>query len=329
MFDIICYGTICQDRIMRIMHFPALGSSTWIQDDRLTVGGEAANSCMALNAWGMRTLLLGTVLGRDERAEWLLERLGELEHVDISRLICSHQAQTPYCNIFATPDGERTMFGRHFDIMRGQPVEELPACRVFTLDPYCREMAIKAAVAARDAGFTIVAMDALRRPEIAACADLIVTSYQEANPKASDDELTDIACAAAQEHEADVVITLGARGSLAAGPGGRIIHRQSAVRVEQPVDATGCGDVYRAGLAAGVAMGWDLPRSMAFASAAAALNLLGMGGGGCALSLDETLAVAESGEIPARLLTSSSSSEEQASRASSPAPRLPRSLEGE
>ena len=130
--------------------------------------------------------------------------------MDISRLICSHQAHTPYA-IFATPDGERTMFGRHFDIMRGQPVEELPACRVFTLDPYCRELAIKAAVAARDAGFTNVAMDALRRPEIAACADLIVTSYQEANPKASDDELADMACAAAREHEAEVVITLGAR----------------------------------------------------------------------------------------------------------------------
>lgn len=302
LYDIICYGTICQDRIMRINEYPALGESTWIQHDVLTLGGEAGNSVVALNAWGFRTLLLGTVLGRDERAQWLLDRLEQLENVDSSRLICSHQADTPYCNIFATPDGERTMFGCHFDRMSGQAVAGLPPCRVFTLDPYCRQDSVRAARAAAELGVHILAMDALNSPEIAACASLIVTSRDEIGKSASDEDMARAACDWARRTGATVVITLGASGSLAADPEGEIVQRQPAVRVERAVDGTGCGDVFRAGLAAGMALDWELPESMAFASAAAALNLLGPGGGGIVLPLEETLAVAQAGEVPRTLL---------------------------
>jgi len=298
-YDIICYGTLCQDRIIRIPRYPELGRSVWIQEDTLAVGGEAANSAIALNAWGQRTLLLGTVLGRDDRGHWLLDRLSELDYVDSAEFTASHDADTPYCVIMATPDAERTMFGRYFREMRGQVVSELPEANVFTLDPYCGEGAISAAKAAKRQGLFTLAMDAIGRPEVAERADVIVTSYQEIAPDLAGGELLSAAAECARDVSKILVLTLGPDGSAAFGPDGSLLHRQKAVAVppEQVADATGCGDVYRAGLACGYARGWPLEQSMAFASAAAALNLLGPGGGGHALSLDDTLEVARRGHV--------------------------------
>ncbi|MCC6483908.1 MAG: carbohydrate kinase family protein [Armatimonadetes bacterium] len=284
---------------MRIARYPPEGSSQWIEEDRVTLGGEAGNSARAFSAWGLETLLIGTVLGRDERAQWLLDELANLPHVDCSWLIAAPDANTPYCNILATPNGERTMFGRHFAGMRGQTVAELPHARVFTLDPYCGDSAFQAAQTAHAAGIPIVAMDTLNPEKIAGIADIIVTSHQEIGAGHSVDELFQTAAETARRSGATFVLTLGPDGSVAFDSNGDILHRQAAISVSAIVDATGCGDIYRAGLVCGVAQGWPLAESMAFASAAASLNLMGMGGGGHVLSLDETRKIAARGSLEA------------------------------
>ncbi len=282
---------------MRILRYPVLGSSTWIQEDRLTIGGEAANSAVAFSAWGLRTLLLGTVLGPDDRADWLTVRLSELMQIDISCLTRAPDADTPYCLIMATPDGERTMFGRYFDKMRGQPVTELPNGRVFTLDPYCGANAVQAVRTAKSQGMYVVAMDVVGRPDIAEHADIVVTSHEEIAHGASESDLTRHGRSAARDLRRTLILTLGERGSVAFGPDGELLHRQMAVSVKTPLDATGCGDIYRAGLVCGAVYGWDMKESMEFASAAAAYNLLGMGGGGCVRTIEETQAAARRGCI--------------------------------
>ncbi|BCW98580.1 MAG: ribokinase [Armatimonadota bacterium] len=299
MYDIICYGTICQDRIIRIPRYPEAGGSVWIESDELRPGGEAVNSAIAWDRWGLSVLLLGTVLGRDDRAQWMLEELGNLVHVDASLLTASHRAETPYCLILATPDAERTMFGRHFREMQGQPVDHLPKARVFTLDPYCGENAARAARVAREQGMRVVAMDAVDRPDVASCADLVVTSYQEILSLVPDGDVRTFAARAAREMGRMLVLTLGPEGSEAYDRDGKLVHRQPAVAVPEDlvVDATGCGDVYRAGLVCGEAMGWPLSQSMAFASAAAACNLTAAGGGAGVRSLDETLEIAALGRL--------------------------------
>lgn len=296
MYDVICYGTVCQDRIIRIPRYPSCGSNVWIQEDRLAVGGEAGNSCRALSGWGMKTFLLGTLLGEDERAGWLLQRLRDLPGVDV-RLEQSAQTQTPYCVILATPDGERTMLGCHFDLMRGQTVDILPPARVFTTEPYCRENAVHAARLARQMGLQVITMDTTETPELADLSDLIVTSTQEIARLLPPERQEAAGREAAVRLGRTVVLTNGAQGSVAFAPDGEVLHRQSAVPVRKVLDATGCGDVYRAGLVCGCAKGWSLAESMAFASAAASLNLMGMGGGGHVRSLDETLEVARRGSV--------------------------------
>ena len=52
-----------------------------------------------------------------------------------------------------------------------------------------------------------------------------------------------------------LIATLGAQGSLIYAGGKR--YEIPAVKAEQVVDPTGCGDAYRAGLLYGIAKGWS------------------------------------------------------------------------
>ncbi len=282
---------------MRIAQYPPAGGSAWITEEKLCVGGEAANSAIAFSAWGLETLLVGTVLGRDERASWLLEALGQLPHIDASWLTASYDADTPSCNIMATPDGERTMFGRHFNTMRGQKLLDLPPAKVFTLDPYCGSEVITAALAADAADMTIIAMDTTGNPALSSIADVVVTSYQELQPGQTQAQSEETTRQAAIEYGVTHILTLGPNGSVAFDPRGNVVHRQESIRIGTVLDATGCGDIYRAGLVCGFVNDWPIQKTMAFASAAAALNLMGLGGGGHVLTLDDTLAIAERGAL--------------------------------
>ena len=71
-----------------------------------------------------------------------------------------------------------------------------------------------------------------------------------------------------------VIITMGARGALVAGPDlGQLIP---AFKVK-PVDTTGAGDVFNGALALGLAEGRSLLEAARFASAAAAISVTRMG----------------------------------------------------
>jgi sugar/nucleoside kinase (ribokinase family) len=86
-----------------------------------------------------------------------------------------------------------------------------------------------------------------------------------------------------------VVVKLGARGALCAD--GTRRHRVSVPPVV-PVDATGAGDCFNAGLIAGLLRGLALPEAAALACAAGALSTRAPGGTGSAPDLRTALALA-------------------------------------
>ena len=72
-----------------------------------------------------------------------------------------------------------------------------------------------------------------------------------------------------------VTVTLGARGSLTWSGGEILAVPACAVEV---ADTTGAGDVFHGGYLYGILQGWDLERTVTFASAVAALNCRAIGG---------------------------------------------------
>jgi sugar/nucleoside kinase (ribokinase family) len=86
-----------------------------------------------------------------------------------------------------------------------------------------------------------------------------------------------------------LVVKLGARGALCAG--GTRRHRVSVPPVT-PVDATGAGDCFNAGLITGLLQGLDLPQAAALGCAAGALSTRAPGGTGSCPGLASALALA-------------------------------------
>jgi len=82
-----------------------------------------------------------------------------------------------------------------------------------------------------------------------------------------------------------LVVTLGARGSLVMTDGQRI--EIPAVRPEQVVDPTGCGDAYRAGLLYGIAAGFDWPATGRLASLLGSIKIASRGGQNHRFTRDE------------------------------------------
>jgi sugar/nucleoside kinase (ribokinase family) len=91
-----------------------------------------------------------------------------------------------------------------------------------------------------------------------------------------------------------LVVKLGARGALCADGSRR--HRVSVPPVV-PVDATGAGDCFNAGLIAGLLRGLALPEAAALGCAAGALSTRAAGGTGSAPDLPTALALARAASV--------------------------------
>jgi sugar/nucleoside kinase (ribokinase family) len=181
-YDVIVYGTVCLDLIWRVERLAVAGSYEPIQEERRMIGGEAANTAMALARWGVRVALVGTAMGDDEDGRLLRRMLAEEAPTIDTRFVRTIPGlQTAYCVCIATPDGHRTMYGRGFTAMQCPVLDPDLArrARVFTMDPNAYEAGLRACEVAAASGIDIVAMDYTASPEVNRVATISVTSHAQ------------------------------------------------------------------------------------------------------------------------------------------------------
>lgn len=290
-YDAIIYGTICLDVIWRVRDLPPPGGYADVLEERKAVGGEAANTAIALTRWGARVALLGNLIGDDE--EGVLPRdlfARDAPDIDLGLIRTAHGGETPYCLCIATADGDRTMIGRGFQGVETEPLDPALAreARVFTMDPNQYEAGLRACQVAAGAGMAILPMDYTREPEVNRASEIVVTSTDHVGDMGE----TDIETYAAGIRDADgptAIITRGPRGCIVAerGVAAGTARRLPAYTAPEVIDSTGAGDIFRAGLIYGTLRAWDLDRTLRFASAAAALNCTAMGGWGGVRTVSE------------------------------------------
>jgi sulfofructose kinase len=291
-FDVIVYGLVCLDTIWRTERLPPSGGYAAVLEERRTIGGEAANTAIALDRWGVRVALLGNALGEDEEGSLIRELFArEAPAIRLEFLATSSEIRTPSFLLIATPDGHRTVFGRCFAPLRWPALdsEHARSARLFTMDPYAGEEGLRACDVAARAELTIIASDCAGLPAVTSVATLVVTSSETVGPEKSGTELAAFAAGIRDKYGATVIVTRGEHGCLIAEKEGTIGEARHLAAYVAPavVDSTGAGDVFRAGLIYGQLQGWDLPKTARFASAAAALNCGAMGGWGGVRSVDE------------------------------------------
>ncbi len=280
--DLVGVGLNATDMMIRLPHYPALGSKVEFRSADILPGGQVATAVAACQQWGLRTRYVGKV-GDDQaaaihRAEF--ERLGVEAHLVTAPGCASQQAV-----ILVDDAGERTVLWKRDNrlTLRTEELKKewITNARALHVDGHDTAAATVAAGWARDAGIPVVAdLDDLypRVEELLPKIDYLITSRDIPGRLTGDQDLRRSLPAVRTRYGCRLTAaTLGHEGVLAWD--GSQFYYATAFRV-QPLDTTGAGDIFHAGFIYGLLQGWPLPLQLDFACAAAALNCTASGARG-------------------------------------------------
>ncbi len=272
---VVVFGTVCLDRILEVEALPPTGGYAEIIAQERAAGGEALNTAVALATWHAPVRLVGNAVGTDEAASLIRETLRSYPTLDSRWVRADAGVQTPTCDCYITPDGNRTMFGSGFATMSVDtiPPEVWKNAAAFTADCNPGQASVNACLTAADAGIPVVAMDLIDSDDACRAADIILTS----SDVLQEHDLGKLAQRAERLRDwwdCHVILTAGEKGAVLARRGNGSVEHVPAFVAPVIVDGTGCGDAFRAGLIYGhYLMEWDLTEAMRFGAAAAALNM--------------------------------------------------------
>ena len=287
--DLVGVGLNATDTLIRLPHYPALGSKVEFRSADVLPGGQVATAVAACQQWGLRTRYVGKI-GDDSaaaihRAEF--ERLGVETHLLTAPGCASQQAV-----ILVDDAGERTVLWKRDNrltlLSEELRSEWITDARALHLDGHDTAAAVTAAGWARDAGIPVIAdLDDLYPgvEDLLGKIDYLITSRDIPGRITSEQDLRKSLPIVRSRYGCRLTAaTLGHEGVLTWD--GSQFHYAPAFRV-QPLDTTGAGDIFHAGFIYGLLQGWPLPRQLDFACAAAALNCTAAGARGGIQSVEE------------------------------------------
>jgi sugar/nucleoside kinase (ribokinase family) len=273
-FDVYAFGMICPSRLVVIKNgFPGAGQYAEIDSTSPSLGGEAANSAVVLRALGLTVRLDGNWLPNSLGSETI--RLLSDRGIDVRRVLLKH-IDGPEELVIAS-DGDRTVFGRYGAMTRKGKSWNVPheddvkKARVVCLDPFFRTESLKVSRDARTHGKPYVTVDCDPSGAMARDAAVIVISaeyrcrrYPSLNASS--------ALKNYKRCRGLVVMTDGSREILYGRNGSPVKrHRPPSIR---PIDTSGAGDSFRAGMVYALLKGMSDERGVQFSAGLAALNCL-------------------------------------------------------
>jgi ribokinase len=259
---VFCLGSINADITLRLDRLPLEHEKLAAREVALGGGGCAANTAVWIARQGAPTAMLGWV-GDDPLGDMALRDLAA-EGVDTAG-VARLRAPSPVAVCLATPDGKRIVTSPIIDApWRPDDAAAHLAANAW-LHTTVRDVAFLTRVRAAHAPVLSVELDGAYDPRLASVADYIFTNADELS-RATGSE--DVGAFVAKTHGADRAtwfVTRGARGALAIARG-RIDTVSGPVVA--PVDRTGGGDAFDAGVVVALFGGAD-----ALTAAAAGLKL--------------------------------------------------------
>ncbi|MBI5879067.1 MAG: carbohydrate kinase family protein [Chloroflexi bacterium] len=291
--DIVGVGQCVMDRIVRVEALPAPGRTTVTTSDVEVGGGMTANALVAASHLGLRTAIVAGI-GDDDTGRRIRRDL-EMEGVDTRGLVARPGTRSPSWMMVFDAAGDRLVMLFNRDTMQSPLADDVdPAlfdgARVYFTDFNAPAASEHAAGLARARGLKIAcdmqaSLGAYERLGISEAhirgildrADLFMPSVDgvksltgKREPRRALERIM------AQYPRVTIALTLGADGSLIAAGGEIITVPAFPVAV---VDIVGAGDTYHAALVYGLYFAkWPPPRAGRFASAAAAIKCMRVGG---------------------------------------------------
>ncbi|MCP4583867.1 MAG: hypothetical protein GY839_19830 [candidate division Zixibacteria bacterium] len=255
-------------------------------------GGPVPTALCALSHFGEKTAFIGKC-GGDPEGKLIKEELNRFG-VNTRAMVLDPYSRTPRAFIWVDHrDGNRTVVLDRTEIADMKPIELNPvllkSCRYLHLDGREIKVAIEAAKIAKDAGAQVVLDAGSPRENIhdlLMYVDHMIVSKKFAEDFTQETEPGAASLKMLTKGFKTVVITLGDKGSVCAADGD--FYQQDAFDIE-PLDTTGAGDVFHGAYIYGLGKGWDLRQTVEFASAAAAMKCVRIGGRQGIPSVDEVV----------------------------------------
>jgi len=271
-------GQCSLDHIAVVRKYPREDTKEEALELTVQGGGPVATALVSLSRLGVKTAFAG-IVSDDEAGTEIIKGL-KAEGVDTRGLKVKKGGSSQTAFIIVSRNGLRTIIWRRPDVPALAP-KDVKASLIMgadfvLLDGLMMKASLKAASLARRLKIPVM-LDAGRFREgmlqLAALSDYIVSSEEFARglgltPRETLLRLSSLGPGAA-------TVTLGKKGSITWSDGK--IFTQRAFRLKA-VDTTGAGDVFHGGYIWGLLNGWDMKRTVRFASAFAALKCLRPGG---------------------------------------------------
>jgi len=314
--DVACLGLLVADTVgTPIDNLPARGTLALIDRIELHVGGNAANTSVALAKLGVSVATLGKV-GNDGFGDFMIGALTK-HGVDTRGVVCSDAAPTAATIVTVHSDAERSFLhvaGANAVYTENEVDWEIAGgARIL----YVAGLQLLTALEGR--GIALVLQEAKRR-DITTVLDTVmnprsagweglapalphldwaIPSYEEAAALTGEADPLSQARRLHDAGAANVAIKMAAQGCLIA-PALAEAFTIPALPVTA-IDALGAGDAWAAGFLTGLLHEWPLEQTARFANAVGACCVQALGATTGVRSLEETLAllpVHESAENP-------------------------------
>lgn len=288
-FDLFLCGTVFLDIIFTGMSaMPTVGTEVWAEGMGSSPGG-IANLAIASSRLGLRTSL-AAAFGDDDYADFCWRTLSVQEHVDLGRSRRFNHWHSPVTvSMAVNRDRSMVTHGHPSPISPTDMIGQPPRCRAVIVDlshvdpmgdpdrPTWADLARKdGALVFADVGWDPSgAWSATVLDQLASC-HAFMPNATEAMAYTRTETAHDALYALADRVPL-AVVTNGMEGSLAIDATTGEEARVPALRVT-PLDPTGAGDVFGAGLVVGTLAGWPLDHRLSFATLCSAMAVQQFGG---------------------------------------------------
>ena len=298
MFDVIGFGVNAIDQVIQLYRIPTADAKVVCPPAKyeLYPGGVMGNTLTGLARLGLKTGFIGKI--GDDRFGEMLEAFCREDGIDLSACEVVKNADSPWTWIVVDKNGERTitLFPNILTTIDSEYIEDrsnyIASAKVLHLEgsEMSLKPSIRAAEIARNNGvkvcfdLDIPAKDLIDELQLCSRAELdemiglsdyFIPCIGGARQLADSDDPLAMAETLQRTYGNTVVaLSHGDEGCFVASSAESF---QSPAFEISPVDGTGSGDAFHAGMIYGLVQEWPLSKTAEFANACGALNTVVMG----------------------------------------------------